>query len=512
VRLPTAGGSGAEHLYVALATAGTETTNGVQTPYQIRGGVPATAAVGALPAPVVGGFNARPSTNAALAFHAMLRAREQGIVQTPFPGGASLNAGSVAMLPPIVGDKRTFKVCSTPTCGGSVPVAATAQSVGQKVAIFVDDSNAGAYGPATLDSLKLLFDNELYRIDTTAFGRESDVDNNGVVIVLLTQQINKLSPTCNATGSVILGYFFGPDLIPGAGWNDGEVFYGLVPVNLPPPANCNINKSYAETLIAPTFIHEFQHMISFNQHQLKRNGGAEDTWLNEGLSHFAEELGGRQISNPAFCARSKSGTPDCFSQFASGDAENGYKYLEDPESFFLIEPGSSQGSLEERGANWLMVRWLADHFGTLQADKSNPQFTRALVETNLRGAANVAAVTGESFSTLVTQWQLANYLDDLPGFTPSTNRMQYLSWNFRTTFASFNTQFPNDFTRPYPLVPDSTSAQAYTKTGTLKAGSGRHVRVVQAAGGTSVDLLLTGQNGAAVSASVAPRIGLARIR
>ena len=36
-------------------------------------------------------------------------------------------------------------------------------------------------------------------------------------------------------------------------------------------------------------------MISFNQHVLVRDGDAEDTWLNEGLSHYAEELGGRVV-------------------------------------------------------------------------------------------------------------------------------------------------------------------------------------------------------------------------
>ena len=36
-------------------------------------------------------------------------------------------------------------------------------------------------------------------------------------------------------------------------------------------------------------------MISYNQHVLVAAGSAEDTWLNEGLSHFAEELGGRSV-------------------------------------------------------------------------------------------------------------------------------------------------------------------------------------------------------------------------
>ena len=42
-----------------------------------------------------------------------------------------------------------------------------------------------------------------------------------------------------------------------------------------------------------TFVHEFQHMISFGQHVLARGGASESLWLNEGLSHIAEELAGK---------------------------------------------------------------------------------------------------------------------------------------------------------------------------------------------------------------------------
>ena len=143
-------------------------------------------------------------------------------------------------------------------------------------------------------------------IDTTAFGRESDLDGNGVVIVLLTQHVNDLSPDCNTTGSIILGFFFGLDLLPGPGpghSNDGEIFYGAVPRQDMP--NCSVvhEDGSRPSRCPAVFIHEFQHMISFNQHVLVRGGDAEETWLNEGLSHFAEELGGREVPDdfcPAF--------------------------------------------------------------------------------------------------------------------------------------------------------------------------------------------------------------------
>jgi len=509
VRFPAAGDAGAEYVYAAVATNGTETTLGSSVTYRLTGtSVVATSeasiASAALPAqldPSLGAFT-RPKTREA--FHGMLRTRERALASSP---GMFLNLGSSgtsAVIPPTVGHQRTFKVCETTTCSDFVDVPATARYVGPKGAIYVDNTvPAGGYSQADLNQVGFLFDNYLYPIDTTAFGRESDLDNNGVVVVLLTDQVNALSGNCNAEGSVILGYFFGSDLLPGQeGSNGGEVFYGLVPD--PNNAECTISLNYASEYLAPTFIHEFQHMISFNQHVLIRNGSSEDTWLNEGLSHFAEELGGRAIEDQ-HCS-----SGDCFTQFVVGDAGNAYRYLRDVEAHYLIEPGSSGGTLEERGANWLFVRWLADHFG---ADENGTAFTRALVGTNRLGAANVAAVTGQPFATLVPEWQLANYLENLPGFVPTSPRLQYESWNFRATFEAFNAQSPGAYPRPYPLVPDSTLTGTYSRQGTLRAGSGRHLRILQAPQASAVTLHLTdGSSQSIGSSSAAPRVGIARIR
>ena len=511
VRFPAADAGGAEYLYVALGTNGTESQAGSSVGYEVRGTPDVSASVGPLPQaqlppaldPKLGGFGGRKTKEA---FHSLLRARERILSSSaPVPAfNRGVTAAGSAVIPPTVGHERTFKVCSTSECSGFVDVAATARHVGPKGAIYVDNTvPAGGYTVADIAAVGSLFDNYLYPIDTTSFGRESDLDNNGVVVVLLTDQVNELSGACNTLGSVILGYFFGNDLLPGQnGSNGGEVFYGLVPA--PGDADCTISRDYAIDLLAPTFIHEFQHMISFNQHVLVRGGFSEDTWLNEGLSHYAEELGGRQIPD------AECGSGDCFTQFAGADAQNAYEYLSAVESHFLIEPIPSSGTLAERGANWLFVRWLVDHFG---ADATGAAFTRALVATNRLGTANAAAVTGVPFSTLAPEWQLANYLDNHPGFTPASPRLQYHSWNFRATYASFHEQAPGSFPRAYPLLPDTSLTGVFARTGTLRAGSGPHVVLVRPAQGGSVTFQLTDAARRAIGASPAlPRIGIARIR
>lgn len=501
VRLPAAGPGGAEHLYVAVATAGQETEDGISAPYTITGsGVPLASRQ--MPSsPLLSAFQ---QPRSASDFHRMLRRREKSLSESPsqvlFNNGRT--TASVSAPPPVPGEQRTFKVCTTRQCNTFADATATAKAVGQRVAIFVDnEAPAGGYTDPELAQVGNLFDDYLYPIDTVAFGRESDIDANGVVIVLLTHRVNALSPDCNSTGSVVLGYFFGADLLPRSaannpGSNEAEIFYGLVPDPLNP--NCDISAGFASSRLPATFIHEFQHMISFNQHVLVRGGSSEDTWLNEGLSHFAEELGGRQIPD-AECPVSGS----CAQDFLRGDLENGFEYLASPEQHFLIEPSSSPAELAERGANWLFVRWLVDHFAgdtVLGTD-----LTRRLVATRLIGEANAEAQTGAGFEVLLPEWQMANYLDDLPEYQQVSTRLRYKTWNFRGAADSMG--------QGYPLVPESTDGLGYSHTSVLRAGSGYHVLVTQAGGAAAVDLRLTSSSlEEPVSSAVAPRIGLVRIR
>jgi hypothetical protein len=499
VRIPGGGSGGSEYLYAALATEGTETINGITADYKLLGGAQLTASAGRLSPSAA----RRPPSRAA-AFHSMLRRREHELSRRSAVVEASRARISASIMAekPVVGDKRSFDVCKTVDCDEFVPSAATAKLVADRVAIFVDDDTPAAYSDADLAEVGQLFDDFLYPIDTTAFGRESDIDANSVVIVLLSPLINKLSPSC--TNSVILGYFFGLDLLPSQGHsNGGEVFYGLVPGTV--EGGCEVSEAFALRNLPPVFIHEFQHMISFNQHVLVRNGNsAEDTWLNEGLSHYAEELGGRNVPDVE-CP----GFDSCREQFIGSNIENAYEYLDDPESNFLIEPGNSSGTLAERGANWLFVRWLADHFADTQPNGT--ELTRALDGTNRTGGANVAAVTGVDFSTLVSEWQLANYLDNLPGFTPASDRLQYSSWDFRGLFQlNFDAGV---FAKPYPLTPDSTKTGEFNRTGVLRAGSGRHLRIIQPAGSGEVSFLLTDDDGTSVLSNTSrPRVALVRIR
>jgi hypothetical protein len=504
VRVPAAGAQGAEYLVVAASTAGMVSSAGVSGPYHLRAGNAGATAVGAAAGP---SEPAEPSaTSAAAAFHLRIREMERALSRDPAVRLAPRPAPGVAAVPPVVGDIRTFKVCANLTCGQFVDVAATARFVGTKAAIYVDQSVPTADTLLEVDyqNLGQTFDNRLYAIDLAAFGSESDIDNNQRIIILMTDAVNALTPDC--TGGRIVGYFFGLDLVTSgsqaANSNRGEIFFTLVPA--PASGNCTAyTRVNAVRNLKPTLIHELQHMISWNQHVIVRGGSSEETWLNEALSHFAEELAGRLIPD-AECP----GFSSCRSQYVSGNIFNSYDYFEDPEAHFLIYPATSNGTLEERGASWNFLRWVVDQFASDTILGSD--FTPGLVQTTAVGAANITGKTGVPMSQMVPEWLMASYLDDRAGLPPQSPRMRFKSWGLRAVWTNpANTQsFPGGF----PLKPDSTSGN-YTHSGTLRGGSGQHLRLIQAANGAAIDVqLVRDAQGTAIDPALAARIGIVRVR
>ena len=499
VRLPASDPSGAEYLLAALATSTQIAHGGTRTSYRLAAGDEAT------PTPAAPARDASPATglHRSSSFDAMLRARGRALASRPELFRRPSNGPRAAAAPPILGEQRSFNVCGGVTCNSFVDVTATAVHVGAHGAIFLDDAAPpNGYTQGDIDQLGSLFDNYMYALDTTSFGREPDLDNNGVVIILLSPAVNRLSGHCNQTQTVILGFFLPNDLaLFSPGSNGGEIFYSLVPD--PTNASCTITRSFALGFIGPTFLHEFQHMISFGRHVLLAGGASEDNWVDEGLSRLAEELGGRAIPDN-YCQPFT-----CLSEYASGDLYNAFTYL-DPDTMavsFLVEPDNIDGSLADNGANWLFLRWLADHFATDSI--YGTELTRALDGADapggrfLTGGQNVSAVIGVDMATLESEWQLANYAEALPGFTEPTGLLRYKSWDLASAFARLGA---------YPLVPDSVSTGRYNGQGVLRAGSAKHLRVIQNGTAPGVDVRLTRDGSHLIDGSFVPRIGVLRIR
>ena len=224
------------------------------------------------------------------------------------------------------------------------------------------------------------------------------------------------------------------------GSNEGEIFY--LPV-MDPNRIINGNYTNKATLANSaqgTLVHEFQHLINLGRRVYVNNASqAEEIWLNEGLSHMAEELLYYQVSGNS--PRTNLSFQTVTSSQAQVDAINFYQvqnlgrlrtYMISPET---NSPYAQNDLLETRGATWELLRYAADRKGT-----SETAIWRSLVNTTSAGQSNFNAVLGD-ITTLTRDWAVAQFADDI-GFGISSNYMNP-SWNFRSLMPAINSgSFP----------------------------------------------------------------------
>jgi hypothetical protein len=330
---------------------------------------------------------------------------------------------------------------------------------GTNVLVYVDEQSvvAGGFTDAEYAAFGALYDRDLYPIDRATFGAPSDLDGNGRVIVLYSPVVNRLTINSGECGQYVAGFFNPADLSGSADGNRAEVLYLSVPGEpTGGPACPRLNAGTLRNATPSTFIHELQHVISYNQHVLQRSGTSEETWLNEAMSHMAEELGGKLYETRYPCpagppcpspgrANPSQLFPDSAQGFLLSNFVNAYDFFFSRRDFSLTSP-TGYGTLEERGAGWLFLRWLVDQRG----DASLSQ----LAQTSRTGTANIEAVGGESFRSLFADFLTATLLDDYPGAAPGQipSRLQFTSRNLRAIYARLSSVSPLSFPTVYPLA------------------------------------------------------------
>lgn len=444
-------------------------------PASVRGTRPAftigAQAVGAPAAALLQEAPARLSAQQRL--DRALREREQSLA--PFAAGAARRDGrelAAAAEALELNSTRAFKVLRDLDGGTFADVTARLKFIGSNILVYVDQAApAAGFTDAELTNLGKLFDRKLYPVAVDAFGRESDIDDNGHVVVLMTPVVNRLTTAaeCEELGFVT-GFFYGLDLTPSlANSNRAEVFYSLVPDEDGATGSCAHSVDDVNRIVPATFIHELQHMISWNQHVLVRGGPTEQLWLNEGLSHVAEELGSLLYERDPNATRTSPDQlfPDSSQGFINGNLLNAWNYLAAPQnvSTTLFTKG---GSLEERGAAWLFVRWLADQKGD--------GVLRRLVETKLTGVANVVDKAGEPWDRLFGDYVVALYAADrLPGVTPSAipQRYRFTSRDWRRIFKRLHDTNAPGVSRDYPIFAEQFAPDG-NRSGSMLPGAMRY--------------------------------------
>lgn len=286
-------------------------------------------------------------------------------------------------------------------------VTAALRYNGNHTLVYSDINNysgANGFNQSDYDDLGLQFDSSTYPTDVGAFGGETDIDGNGKVVVLFTRVVNSM--TADPVGGFISGFFLlndlGPGVFPAGTTNGMEIFYTLVPDTT---GNWKLmSKSAARTIASETLAHEFQHMISFGYRFVTLGGGTDyrylqQTWLEEGISHIAEDL---------------NGMPD-------GNVTRVNMYLDDPGATSLM---LDDATLRQRGGIFLFMRYLGDRYGN--------SIFKSIVRSNCVGTTCIQNATGKDFFSNVSDFFAALYLSN--SAVPHDAAFDYVSINYPADF------------------------------------------------------------------------------
>lgn len=423
-------------------------------------------------------------------FHDQLRRREieelTPLIRGPAPSasvGARRAGGAmaVAVAVPQVGDLRAFNVAIS--CTDQDLRTGRVEHVSEHAVVVADTANPASMTPQDYAHFAVTFDTLVYPVETAHFGVPADIDDNGRVILFFTRAVNELTPR-GRRGSMTIGFFWSGDLFPEQetsrleacpAANQAEMFYLIAP-DPNGVAGPEFTVSDVRNRAIPLIGHEFQHLINASRRLFMNNATAfEDPWLNEGLSHIAEELlfyAAADLSPlmnlGADEVRAAPNGVAAFNEYMAGNASNFRQYLTRPDTASLM----GIDNLTTRGATWAFLRYAADRSG-----RGDEGFFFDLVNSRVAGLENLEGVLGgDPPIDWMRDWTVSVYADD---FVPGIDaRFTNASWDLRSIYAG--TQQP-DYALDIRTLSSGTRARV-----TLQAGGAVYTRFDVAAGGQAV--------------------------
>jgi hypothetical protein len=273
-----------------------------------------------------------------------------------------------------------------------------------------------------------------------------------------------------------------------------------------------------------TLIHESKHIVSFAERfATPEEAEFEESWLEEATAQAAIEFWGRATyyADKATWKGNATyrNTMYCDVRPQAADC-NGQPSIISDHVFYLFDYYENVGTKayfnavrddgDVYGSGWLFVRWAADQYASDEA-----AFFQALThEWTRTGLSNIEARTGQQFVDLHTNFMMALYADDVPGFTPpSAARYTIPSWNMRDMFQGLS----QDFTRggqPIPAFPLRMTAVPFgpfIADATLLGGGAGYVELSGTQSGTQV-LDLRAPGGGPLPAETALRLAILRVQ
>lgn len=351
---------------------------------------------------------------------------------------------------PQIGDLLKLNTNSSSACSNAFTRTGRVVAITERAIVVADTANpANGFTTADYQSIGAAFDTLVYQVDTLNFGGPTDVDKNQRVTLFFTRAVNELTPP--QQNFYIGGFFFSRDLFPVTVTNGitacptsnfAEMFYLLVP-DPSGVVNQNVRTvDFVRSVSVATLAHEFQHLINAGRRLYVNTGSSsfEDSFLDEGLAHEAEELvffrssglsPGGDISYEQI--QESPRLKEAFDVFAAANFRRFREYLTNT---LTNSPYAGNANITTRGAIWSFLRYAADRRG---GNETQMWFQLANPPPGVHGVANLQRVLTQDLGSWVRDWAIANYADDyIPGIQPAyTHR----TWNLRSVVTVVNQGF-----------------------------------------------------------------------
>lgn len=415
-------------------------------------------------------------------------------------------------------------------------ITSRVQAVGEEVALLADTAIADdATSQMDWSGLAAAYDRSVLGVPEAYFGQATDIDGNQHVLVLFTPEVNGLT---DRGEDVRIGGFFVPADLANSGddskggsetdgscpaSNEAEIIYLLAP-DPTGEFSDSVSVETARRTGLGASPGEFEHLINTGNRVIKQGGSfsqLETTWLDEGLSHLAEEVVGLKRAGLPVRAnlelvgdaipQDDEEARDAFNNFHLQNFLRLRRFLINPDSTRALagsDPGRAE-SLEMRGFAYLFLRWLGDHYGPSGSGAVDGSNEQQLFRTLARGSgslatgiANVEAAVQQvagsdvSWSELIRDFAAMPAADDT---VPNTSAgLQLRTWNLPVTFRQLHENFErqdvsqNPFPEVYPLeLTDLGSPERTTASMEVQGSTARYFRV-SAPSGNDLTVRLTG--------------------
>ena len=365
-------------------------------------------------------------------FERRLRRREREEL-SPRRARAAVTGRSLQTIPATHAVGDLLQLNTSTSCSEPEPSVGRVQYVGARAIVVADTANPDGFTASDYTRLGMMYDTLLYPVVTEHFGEPALMNGEARAVIYYTRAVNELTEA--GSDGVVGGYFWSGDLFPPdvcRGSNEREMFYVLV---ADPAGTINGNSrsvAYVERVTAGTIAHELQHLINASRRVFLNDADDwEEPWLNEGLSHIAEELvfydrsglGPRRNLGPADLGGTQQRL-DVTNRYAISNLLRVDRFIRDVE-----RQGPFQGDddLATRGASWQFLRYALDRNG------GDPRvLLSGLVDSRQSGVPNLEGVFGIDAREWFVDEAVSVYADDWA--SGIAERYRQPSWDFRALF------------------------------------------------------------------------------